>query len=205
MAFLHPDYFPFCPKIGFDAPRAFRRADFQGPFSLEQAMALYWKVKTISISGTSFGPFDEPLPFSFTFSGPSKMSDVVCPSIEERGFKFWGWTDSQFRSVDDWDTIFFSSVLPLFGSSFQDNGNIVYAGGAYYVYFNLILFREEGSPVKSTSISTGTQTLDTTVNLQIGDLSVPIGFHIIDLNNPPDDPSFTSIISSFTCTTRDPS
>ena len=204
MAFLHPDYFPFCPAIGFGF-RSFVRANFQGPFSLEQAMALYWKVKTISISGTQFSAiFPEGFSFSLTFSGPSKMSDVICPSIEERGFKFWGWIDSQ-PNFENYNTRAFSSIIPALGSSLQDNGNIVYSGGAYYVYFDLTLYFSEGSPVKSTSISTGTQTLDTTVNLQIGDLSVPIGFHIIDLNDPPLDPSFTSIISSFTCTRRDPS
>ena len=162
-------------------------------------MALYWKVKTISISGTSFSPiFPEGLSFSFTFSGPSKMSDVICPDVDS-GFPFWGWTDSQNHG--DWNTVLFSSVIPVLGSSFQDNGNIVYADGAYYVYFNLTLYASEGSPVKSTSISIGTQTLDTTVNLQIDDLSVPIGFHIIDY----DAPEFVSIISSFTCTLRDPS
>jgi hypothetical protein len=202
MAFRHPRYFPFCPKIGFDAPRLFRRDNFQGPFSLEQAMALYWKVKTISISGTSFGPFVEPLPFSFTFSSPSKMSDVVCPDVVTYGenLPIWGWTDSQRAQF--WNTILFSSVFPILGSSFQDNGNIVYADGAYYVYFNLTLFASEGSPVKSTSISIGPQTLDTTLDLQIGDLSVPIGFHIIDT---PFRPEFVSTIDSFTCTLRDPS
>jgi hypothetical protein len=167
-------------------------------------MALYWKVKTISISGTQFSAiFPEGLSFSFTFSGPSKMSDVICPDFNG-GFPFWGWIDRQNHSPE-WNTVLFSSFIPILGSSFQDNGNIVYSGGAYYVYFDLTLFASEGSPVKSTSISDGTQTLDTTVNLQIGDLSVPIGFHIIDLNAPPLDPSFTSIISSFTCTLRDPS
>lgn len=202
MAFLHPRYFPFCPKIGFDAPRLFRRADFQGPFSLEQAMALYWKVKTISISGTSFGSFIEPLPFSFTFSGPSKMSDVVCPDITTFGpsIPTWGWRDSQSHRF--WNTVFFLSYLPLGLASLQENGGIVYADGAYYVYFNLTLFASEGSPVKSTSISIGSQTLDTTVNLQIDDLSVPIGFHIIDT---PFNPELISTIDSFTCTTRDPS
>jgi len=201
MAFLHPDYFPFCPAIGFGF-RSFVRADFQGPFSLEQAMALYWKVKTISISGTQFSPiFPGGLSFSFTFSGPSKMSDVICPDVATYGFPVWGWRDAQ--EADEWNTVLFKSEFPLIGSNFQDNGNIVYADEAYYVYFDLTLYANEGSPVKSTSISIGTQTLDTTVNLQIDDLSVPIGFHIIDFNNPPDDPSFTSIIDSFTCTLRE--
>ena len=199
MAFLHPRYFPFCPAIGFDAPRAFRRADFQGPFSLEQAMALYWKVKTISISGTSFGAFDEQLPFSFTFSGPLKMSDVVCPDITIFGpasIPTWGWRDNQSHRF--WNTVFFSSYVPVGLASLQKNGNIVYADEAYYVYFTLILFASEGSPVRSTSINEGLRTVDTTVSLQIDDLSVPIGFSLTDRFLP-------SIISSFTCTTRDPS
>ena len=203
MAFLHPRYFPFCPKIGFDAPRLFRRADFQGPFSLEQAMALYWKVKTISISGTQFSAIFGPEgnPFSFTFSGPSQMSDVICPDVATYGTPVWGWSDL-LPNIQDWNTRLFRSIFPLIGSNYQENGNIVYSGGAYYVYFDLTLYANEGSPVKSTSISIGTQTLDTTVNLQIDDLSVPIGFHIIDT---PFNPELISTIDSFTCTTRDPS
>ena len=202
MAFLHPDYFPFCPALGFGF-RSFERANFQGPFSLEQAMALYWKVKTISISGTQFSAIYGPegLAFSFTFSGPSKMSDVICPDVATYGFPVWGWIDSQNHSPE-WNTVLFSSQFPLIGPNFQDNGNIVYSGGAYYVYFDLTLFASEGSPVKSTSINFGDQTLDTTVNLQIDDLSVPIGFHIIAT---PFSPEYVSIISSFTCTLRDPS
>lgn len=157
-------------------------------------MALYWMVETISVSGTQRSAIGA-LDFSFTFSsGQSQMRDVVCPQNDG----FWGWQD--VKDVDGadipWEDVSFSSQFPF--RQFQENGNVVYSGGGYYVFFDLRMNVEEGAPINSSSLS-GT----VTYALQITDsISVPIRFLNVDNT---EDPFYTSDLSSFTCTLRDPS
>jgi len=187
MAFLHPNYFPFCPAIGFDAPSAFRRARFQGPFSLEQAMALYWMIGSITISGTQVGP--EDFPYNFTFTGPSTMSELLCPDPTRNNA--FGWEDLLDPPPG---TVFDDPLIFQVGGEFNIPKGVVFDGGAYYVYFDLRLATEEGAPIIADS-----ETFNTTKTLQItDDISVPITFRT-------QEPAYTSTIDSLTCTLRDPS
>lgn len=185
MAFLHPNYFPFCPRIGFAGTGLVNRPRYQGPFSLEQAMALFWKVASVSISGTQKGP--EDFPYSFTWSGPSTMSGMLCPP--------WGWEEllpSPPQTVFDSPLIFST----LSGNPYDDR-NVVFSGGSYYIIFDIFLGVDEGAPIISDS-----QNSDTIVSLQIDTISVPIAFRTIAGFAPL---IYQSTIDSFTCTLRDPS
>jgi len=183
MAFLHPSYFPFCPRIGFDGTGLVNRRRYQGPFSLKQAMALFWKVASVSISGTQKGL--EDFPYSFTWSGPPTMSGMLCPP--------WGWEvelPAPPLTVFD-DPVSFST---LSGNPYDDR-NVVFSGGSYYVVFDIYCAVNEGAPIISDS-----QNSNTTASLQIDDISVPIAFRTKDAIS-----LYTSIIDSLTCTLRDPS
>jgi len=192
MAFLHPNYFPFCPKIGFDGVGVFNRTRYQGPFSLEQAMALYWMVGSITISGTQKGP--EDFGYSFTGTGQAKMSDTLCPAYlpdsNSPDFLQWGWAQDIPRPpltvFDNPISISTSSDIP------EDGRNVIYSGGYYYVAFSIYCGVEEGAPIISDS-----QTFNTTSTLQItDDISVPITFRTTgDI--------YTSEIDSLTCTLRE--
>jgi hypothetical protein len=194
MAFLHPNHFPFCPKIGFAGIGFGNRRYFQGPFSLEQAMALYWMVGSITISGTQKGP--EDFPYSFTGTGQSKMSDTLCPAyLPDSGYPDllqWGWSqyfDPPPLTVFD-DPIIFSTAGDILG----DGRNVIYSDGSYYVAFKISLNADEGAGINADS-----QDFNITVPLQItDDISVPITFKTIA-------EPYTSEIDSLTCTLRDPS
>ena len=196
MAFLHPNYFPFCPKIGFDGVGFANRSNYQGPFSLEQAMALYWMVGSITISGTQKGT--EDYGYSFTGTGQSKMSDTLCPAyLPDSGYPDllqWGWAQdipSPPLTVFE-NPIMFSTASDILA----DGRNVIYSGGYYYVAFRIYCGTEEGAPIISDS-----QIFNTTKTLQItDDISVPITFRTIAELEP-----YTSEIDSLTCTLRDPS
>jgi hypothetical protein len=101
MAFLHASksgYFPFClegateGQYGSGTGRPFE-------MSLEDAMAFYWKYRTIKITGSISGNFSATigpdfLTWTWTATGTSnlidnerpKMSDLVCNSIFTRTF-----------------------------------------------------------------------------------------------------------------------
>jgi hypothetical protein len=198
MAFLHPRYFPFCPKIGFGGVGVSNRTRYQGPFSLEQAMALYWMVGSITISGTQKGP--EDFKYSFTGTGQPKMSDTLCPAyLPDSNFPNllqWGWVQ-EIQSPPS--TVFENPIVFSTASDiFADGRNVIYSGNSYYVAFAIRLGAEEGASIISNS-----QTFNTTKTLQITDeTSVPITFFTVDNI---DDPLYTSTIDSLTCTLRDPS
>jgi hypothetical protein len=194
MAFLHPRYFPFCPKIGFGGVGFANRTRYQGPFSLEQAMALYWMVKSITISGTQKGP--EDYPYSFTGTGQSKMSETLCPAyLPDSGspdLLQWGWAEELPKPEGTvFDTpIRISTASDIFG----DGRNVIFFEENYYFAFEVRLGAEEGAPIISDS-----QTFNTSVTLQITEkISVPITFQT-------ESSIYTSKIDSLTCTLRDPS
>jgi hypothetical protein len=140
--------------------------------------------KTISISGIHFSAIYGPegFPFSLTFTGPSKMSDLICPDIATSGppVPIWGWSERLIVSPD------FDFVDIDLGRG------VVFEGGAYYVYFAMNILFDEGSE----AISDG-QNFNITVPLQITDqISVLITFR-----NP--DPFYTFEINSLTCTLRE--
>jgi hypothetical protein len=105
MAFLHASksgYFPFCLE---EATEGQYGPGTDRPFemSLEDAMTLYWKYRTIKITGTisgSFSYYDEAEEdFEFFYptiigtgipmdNGQPKMSDVVCNSLFSSIFGF---------------------------------------------------------------------------------------------------------------------
>jgi len=193
MAFLHPNYFPFCPKRGFEGVGVSNRTRYQGPFSLEQAMALYWKVASVTISGTQVGP--ENFGYSFTGSGPSTMSGALCPGYfpdaSYPDLLQWGWIQeipSPPETVFD-DPIIISTLSEIL----YDGRNVIVSGGAYYVAFQILCGTEEGAGIISNS-----QDYNISKNLQIDDISVPITFGTINGD-------YESTIDSFTCTLRDPS
>lgn len=198
MAFLHPRYFPFCPKIEFGGVSVSNRTRYQGPFSLEQAMALYWIVKSITISGTQVGP--ENYPYSFTGTGQPKMSDTLCPAyLPDSAFSDllqWGWAEELPKPEG---TVFDTPIrISTASDIFADGRNVIYSGNSYYVAFEIRLGAEEGASIISNS-----QTFNTTKTLQItDDTSVPITFLTVDNI---DDPLYISTIDSLTCTLRDPS
>ena len=192
MAFLHPNYFPFCPKIGFDGVGGANRVRYQGPFSLEQAMALYWMVGSITISGTQKGP--EDFGYSFTGTGQAKMSDTLCPAyLPDAGYPDllqWGWAQDIPRPP----LTVFDNPISISTSSdiIEDGRNVIYSGGSYYVAFSIFLGVEEGAHIISDS-----QTFNTTSTLQItDDISVPITFKTTY-------DTYTSEIDSLTCTLRE--
>ena len=187
MAFLHPNHFPFC-----FGKRSGNLSFWQGPYSLEQAMALFWMVKSITISGTQKGP--EDFPYSFTFTGPNTMSELVCPDSET------------FNNAFGWREIFPPPPLTVFDDPvlFELGGGSIAKGVAfenkkYYVYVNLRLAADEGAPILSNSQTFNiTKTLKIIENRIEDNISVPITFNtIFDI--------YTSEIDSFTCTLRDPS
>lgn len=101
MAFLHASksgYFPFCLE---EATEGEYGSGTGRPFemSLEDAMAFYWKYRTIKITGLIGGTFietdgDETLTWVWTATGTGnlidnaqpKMSDLVCNSLFTRTF-----------------------------------------------------------------------------------------------------------------------
>jgi|Laugrespbdmm15sn_2_1035079.scaffolds.fasta_scaffold27355_2 hypothetical protein len=101
MAFLHASksgYFPFCLE---EATEGQYGPGTSRPFemSLEDAMAFYWKYRTIKITGSISGTFittdgDETFTWAWTATGTGnlidnelpKMSDLVCNSIFTRTF-----------------------------------------------------------------------------------------------------------------------
>ena len=194
MAFLHPNYFPFCHKIGFDGVGFANRRNYQGPFSLEQAMALYWMVGSITISGTQKGP--EDFGYSFTGTGQSKMSDTLCPAyLPDAGYPDllqWGWV----QEIPAPEGTVFENPIEFSTASdiLADGRNVIYSDGSYYVAFEIYCGAEEGAPIRTDAIN-----FNTTSTLQITDgISVPITFQTTD-------GFYTSEIDSFTCTLRDPS
>lgn len=193
MAFLHPNYFPFCPKIGFDGVSVSNRYRYQGPFSLEQAMALYWKVASVTISGTQVGP--QSFGYSFTGSGPSTMSGALCPGyfpdISYPDLLQWGWGQ---HLTPPPETVFDDPIIiSTLSEILYDGRNVIVSGGAYYVAFEITCNTDEGAAILSNS-----QDYNISVNLQIDDISVPITFATIN-------GAYQSTIDSFTCTLRDPS
>ena len=144
-------------------------------------------VGSITISGTQKGPADYP--YSFTFSGPSTMSELLCPDPTRNNA--FGWEDSLDAPSG---TVFDDPLVFGIGGDFNVPKGVVFEGGEYYVYFDLGLLVEEGAPIVSDSTN-----IDTTSTLQItDDISVSITFRT-------EAPPYTSEIDSLTCTLRDPS
>ena len=88
MAFLYPDYFPFCITEGGDVGN---NTGNPVGMSLEDATALYWKPKTFRIVeswNTTWGGGEAPVvtvngSTNVTFSsGKTKMSEAVCPPFD---------------------------------------------------------------------------------------------------------------------------
>ena len=85
MAFLYPDYFPFCiyEGGGYDVGAG---TPYPIGMSLEEAMFFYWKVKSFNLveswstTRTDGASVNGATNTSLTFTS-SKMSDISCPNI----------------------------------------------------------------------------------------------------------------------------
>lgn len=142
-------------------------------------MALYWMVRSVSVSGVQNGP--ESFGYSFTFLGPSTMSAVMCP----RKDKYYGWENEVEKPADTvWSPpLYFRTTSPK--SGFYKN--VVYVNDAYFVGFYLNLLVEEGDAVTTDNVE-----FDFVKELVITEkISVNIKFRVN-----------SSTVDSLTCTLR---